>query len=106
MSTPLRVVERVEGQSGYRYEPGDCFRCTIEQHAIAGRAPCWVVRLPGQGYLFHTNMQATGGGGFWTVQGEPPNLTVSPSINVGDELWHGHIKNGQLTPDTDKFGQK
>jgi hypothetical protein len=35
------------------------------------------------------------GGGFWTREGTPPNLTVSPSIVAGD--YHGHLQNGAFT---------
>lgn len=38
----------------------------------------------------------------WTVTGDLPNVTVSPSIDYGepdsDFHWHGHLKNGELTP--------
>lgn len=104
---PLRIVERVEGQSGYRYEAGDMFPCWNHDgaHDVEGRGPCWVVRLPGVGYLWHTNMEASEGG-FWTVTGEAPNITVTPSINVGPEIWHGWITDGALSPDTDSEGRR
>lgn len=34
----------------------------------------------------------------WDVQGELPNITVSPSINQTG-VYHGHVKNGVVTPD-------
>lgn len=34
-------------------------------------------------------------GGFWTREGTPPKLTVSPSIVAGD--YHGFLRNGVLT---------
>lgn len=34
--------------------------------------------------------------GRWTVIGEAPHLSVSPSLNAGD--WHGWIKDGVMTP--------
>jgi hypothetical protein len=34
-------------------------------------------------------------GGFWTREGTPPLLTVSPSIQTG--TYHGHLQNGVLT---------
>lgn len=34
-------------------------------------------------------------GGFWTREGTPPLLTVSPSIQTGG--YHGHLQNGVLT---------
>lgn len=35
------------------------------------------------------------GGGFWTREGTPPALTVSPSIQTPG--YHGHLQNGILT---------
>lgn len=107
MSTPLRIVERVDTQSGYDYAAGDMFPCLNANgsHDVEGRGPCWAVRLPGGGYLWHTNQRATGSG-FWDVLGEPPNLTVHPSINVGPEIWHGWITDGALSPDTDSQGRR
>ena len=38
----------------------------------------------------------------WDVTGEPPNITVNPSINAGDgpgpHNWHGCIKDGEMNP--------
>lgn len=104
---PLRLVELVEGQSGWAYEAGDVFPCWNHQgsHDVEGRGPCWVVRLPGRGYIWHSNMESSDGT-YWEVSGEPPLLTVSPSINVGPEIWHGWITNGELSPDTDYQGDR
>ena len=106
MSTPLRIVERMDNQSGYDYEPGDMFPCWNAEgsHDVEGRGPCWVVRLPGGGYLWHTNMAASDGT-YWTVTGDAPAITVKPSINVGPEIWHGWITDGALDPDTDSNGR-
>jgi len=38
--------------------------------------------------------------GGWTVHGEPPFITVSPSINIGG-VYHGFIVNGVLGDDVD-----
>lgn len=36
----------------------------------------------------------------WTVTGQPPNVTCSPSINaIGD--WHGWLQNGVLSDDVE-----
>jgi len=40
----------------------------------------------------------TGGTRHWTRTGEPPNVTVTPSLNVNHEEWHGWLTNGVLTP--------
>lgn len=107
MSTPLRVVDRVDDQSGYDYEAGDVFACRNYNgsHDVVGRGPCWVVRLPGGGYLWHTNM-ASVDGGYWDVTGDVPNISVTPSINVGPEIWHGWITAGSLSPDFDSKGRR
>lgn len=36
----------------------------------------------------------------WTVTGDPPNLTVSPSLNINPDSpggWHGFLRDGVLT---------
>jgi len=32
----------------------------------------------------------------WERAGEPPLITVTPSLNVNNEEWHGWLTNGQL----------
>lgn len=36
----------------------------------------------------------------WTVTGEPPNITMTPSIRVHGG-WHGYITNGVLSDDVE-----
>lgn len=36
--------------------------------------------------------------GYWTRTGVPPLVTVTPSINVNNDDWHGYLTNGVLTP--------
>jgi hypothetical protein len=36
--------------------------------------------------------------GYWTRTGEPPLVSVTPSLNVNKEQWHGWLTNGVLTP--------
>ena len=79
--------------------PGAIWPCSAEKHRIEGRDPCYVVRLPGRGWCWHTNEPATGTDQLWTVTGTPPKITVTPSINVGPEIWHGFITDGVMTPD-------
>lgn len=38
------------------------------------------------------------GGGKWDVQGVPPSITVSPSINC-EGVYHGHVKQGLVSED-------
>lgn len=104
--TALKVVEPPpNGVSWYWAEPGYMWPCDWPKHVVEYRSPCWVVRLPGGAFVWHTNEKATESGEFWTVTGEPPNITVEPSINVGPEIWHGHITDGVLSPDTDSSGE-
>lgn len=36
----------------------------------------------------------------WTVTGNPPNVTLSPSVDVkGAHGWHGFITNGEISDD-------
>lgn len=35
---------------------------------------------------------------YWTRTGEPPMVTVMPSINVNEGEWHGFVTDGVLTP--------
>jgi len=66
------------------------------------RAPL-VVRLPGgtdfcvDGPTFSAGQRGTGG---WAVTGEPPGLTLAPSINIGGS-YHGWIQGGVITDDCD-----
>jgi hypothetical protein len=61
------------------------------------RAPLVVV-LPG-GAWHCLDQQQMRDGNFcepgWDVSGEPPDMTVSPSINVGGG-WHGFLQGGVL----------
>ena len=34
--------------------------------------------------------------GHWERRGEPPIVTVTPSININREAWHGWLTNGVL----------
>ena len=65
-----------------------------------------VVQLPsepsnkypaGYSYPFCVDQQASQShdGSGWVVTGVPPNITLSPSINVID-IWHGWIRNGEI----------
>lgn len=83
---------------------GAMWRC--ECHEGQG----WLIRIPGEhvwadGHRF-ANLWCTLSRNMdqqllWDVQGEAPNITVSPSIHAspGDgppREWHGHIVNGEI----------
>ena len=68
---------------------------------IDGRPPSWTVFLP-NGATWNTNDRAAGSGSqfgpYWEVTGEPPLITVTPSIDDRDPArpWHGWIRAGFL----------
>lgn len=72
---------------------GACIRIPwADQHYGANS---WKVILPDGGEWITT--QTATGGGTWTVTGEVPNISVTPSIwHNAPHGWHGHIQNGEL----------
>ena len=36
--------------------------------------------------------------GKWQRSGEPPNVSVTPSININDGQWHGYLTSGEFVP--------
>lgn len=107
----------------FDYAPGDCWYavrdgeawCAFDsgpdamrrplhiapQHIAAGARPMLVI-LPGGpdlpcGDLHSLHMVASGGTTGWTITGELPRITVSPSINVVGR-WHGWIRDGVIVP--------
>lgn len=65
----------------------------------AHRLPLQVV-LP-TGDHFTIDAKCTSDGkmyGGWTVTGEPPRITVAPSISMGEggSIWHGYLQGGVL----------
>lgn len=57
--------------------------------------PSWIVALPDGGEWITS--QAASGGGFWTVNGTPPNIDVNPSIwHNQPKGWHGFIRHGEM----------
>lgn len=80
----------VEPGEMFRYPPLDC----------DGRE-AWAVCLP-NGAVWFTTEKAGNPPQFWDVTGEPPNITVRPSIydyaSNGWGNWHGFITDGELIP--------
>lgn len=60
--------------------------------------PPIVVMFPG-GVAFCIDRKSSDGTG-WTVTGEPPNITVSPSIDHRGK-WHGFLQNGVISDDVE-----
>ena len=97
MNIPLRLIEPPPAV----YAPlvkdgtirlGDCWRDDW------GGRPGWRIVLP-NGTTWHT-CQPASDGTHWDITGEPPDLTVHPSIfdhSPGRE-WHGWITGGELIP--------
>lgn len=77
-------------RGSYHVELSDEYR---RDHA-GRRPPLWVCITPI--VWFPIDGVATNGSGGWTVTGEPPLITVEPSINVIG-IWHGWLRNGVLT---------
>jgi len=102
-----RVVDKATGEKPL---PGDMFfhpwslehsRDALSDYYFAhnaSRPPLCVVLPTGTHFVidgkFYNAEQGYHGG--WTVTGEPPLITVAPSINVVGH-WHGWLKNGELT---------
>jgi hypothetical protein len=81
--------------------PQPCFFLSpryVREHA---HRPPLVVRLPGpvDFCVDQPEWDANGvHGDGWGCAGEAPNLTLSPSINIGG-IYHGWIRDGVITPD-------
>lgn len=81
--------------------PGAMIRATWRDYD--GRPPGWVVFLP-NGTCWNTNDRAAAAGPgnqlgpYWRVTGEPPRITVTPSIDdrSPSRPWHGWIRDGEL----------
>jgi hypothetical protein len=68
----------------------------------SGRQPI-VVLLPGKNYFLIDGKCFSGARGYydgWTVTGTPPQITVSPSINI-EGRYHGHLQGGVITEDVE-----
>lgn len=72
--------------------PRVCVRCGC---AFTPGDQWQLVILPDDGTWITT--QSATGGGYWTVTGTPPAITVTPSIfHNSPHGWHGFITNGEL----------
>lgn len=79
--------------------PGTMWRVEWADEHMSNRHPqrveSWCVVLPDGGQWITS--QPAAGGDFWTVNGTPPMIDVSPSIwHSQPNGWHGFIRNGEL----------
>lgn len=67
----------------------------------ANRPPL-CVQIPGvpSDWTFYVDSKSSDGVSGWAVTGEPPNITVSPSIHAFG-VYHGWLQNGVLSDDID-----
>lgn len=81
-----------------RPEAGDLF--WLPAHGADGEHPTLMAICP-NGASWNIDGRSSNGPG-WTRTGDPPNITVAPSIWVqwpGPEGYHGFLQNGVWTPD-------
>ena len=101
MTVKLHIVDPPGGLNNQAYwnDPGAMFRWpsfdTVDRE-------CWCIALPNKAGLWWTTYEVYPSREMWDVIGEPPNITVNPSINAGDgpgpHNWHGIIKDGEMNP--------
>lgn len=91
MAIPLRIIVRPPDAYVGHVVPGDMWRAPEWDFAEDG-VECWAIVMP-HGSVFYTTDKDRGE--LWNVTGEPPEITVTPSINDPGR-WHGFITNGEL----------
>lgn len=110
MGIPLRVIDGAPPRWSGERLPGMMWR--DPRYDETGRECWWVVlpnNRPGEGateITWRTTDRASDPPhDMWDVQGVPPLITVTPSIDVefwtragerDGSYWHGHITNGEL----------
>lgn len=120
MSWPLKMIDfQAPEYEGRGWPAGSCWFITPENwggyEAVMeqispeyvrdwqDKRPPLMVAIPGRGtdgwtFPFCVDMRASDSPNGWSLTGEPPNISVTPSIDaVG--AYHGHITNGVLTDD-------
>ena len=91
----IRRLDRVFPGTDLHLEPGAMWREPEED--LHGRE-CWAIVLPNGRVWRTTDPASDPPHQMWDVSGEPPALTVSPSINDSSPRggWHGWITSGEL----------
>ncbi len=80
-----RLLEGTPHDLGIEPQPGDMWWLDM-----GGGVKALVLRLPGHPHnAWYSDDQ------WWTWTGEPPNITVSPSLHIPGE-WHGWVRDGVL----------
>lgn len=83
------------GSFGRAAPPGAMIRAAWYDEYAGQPGESWIIALPDGGEWI-TTQKATGGG-FWTVTGTPPGITVNPSIwHNAPAGWHGWVRDGEL----------
>lgn len=96
-----------EGFRDALFKPGACWRCP---EADDPDRECWVIVLPNGAGVWWTTMRSDpekfwppAPDGRWTITGDMPIITVTPSINSGEGgdrerygWWHGFITSGRF----------
>lgn len=110
MSWPLKLTQRYSLSWSEKDRPfiGECWygdpdipglSIEFKRDWAAKRNPLWVV-LPDETVFCVDQVATNANGSGWTVTGEAPNITVSPSINIVGH-YHGWIRNGVITDDVE-----
>lgn len=97
MSWPLREISGMDEAFKIERESGDSATIGCFWRGTVGGAPCFTVILPPGGVRHHFNPYRKP---CWSVSGDLPNVTVTPSINMVG-VYHGWIQNGVITDDCD-----
>lgn len=84
---------------GFVLDPGDMWR--EPEHDMTGQPmvrECWAIVLPNGRVWRTTDPASDPPHPLWDVTGQPPGITVSPSINDTSPRggWHGWIQDGKL----------
>lgn len=90
-----RHPETGETFTSHELPPGAMLHCTWHEPNLAGPdGQCWGVMTPG-GFWVIDAPSSNAPKCPWTRTGAPPNLTVHPSIAIGDR-YHGWLRDGYL----------
>lgn len=103
MSWKCRLVDPEPGQNPcegthqigemWFYKPWQESKQSADYKAHRQGKPMLWVQLPGGPFCLDGTYTD---GAQWSWTGEPPNITVSPSINE-EGTWHGWIRAGEIT---------